>query len=214
MEAILEYNAVAAKENETKEKLKAVTHQLEALGREIETILQGIHTHNQAEARGVVAEAAGKFPQVQECYARLVASLLPEEHYRYNFLWRTITQQLCGYAALVHFLQADALVPLAELRRAIVGDAAFEIDAEDYLCGLCNLTQELARLAVNSVIHGDMHRPGRIALFVGEINNGFRLLNFKNDFLRKRYDAVKYDVKKIENVVYDITLRGLAPKPT
>ncbi len=65
---------------------------------------------------------------------------------------------------------------------------------------------------MNSVIHGDMHRPGRISAFVGEVNNGFRLLNFKNDFLRKRYDAVKYDVKKIENVVYDITLRGLVPK--
>ena len=35
------------------------------------------------------------------------------------------------------------------------------------------------------------------------------MLNLKNDFLRKRYDALKYDVKKIEEVVYDVTLRGL-----
>ncbi len=65
---------------------------------------------------------------------------------------------------------------------------------------------------MNSVVYGDMHRPGRIAEFVGDINNGFRLLNFKNDVLRKRYDGVKYDVKKIEGVVYDLAIRGLAPR--
>ena len=40
----------------------------------------------------------------------------------------------------------------------------------------------------------------------------FRLLNLKNDHLRKRFDALKYDVKKIEEVVYDLSIRGLLPK--
>lgn len=42
-----------------------------------------------------------------------------------------------------------------------------------------------------------------------ELNAGFRLLNLKNDMLRKRFDALKYDVKKIEEVVYDLSIRGL-----
>jgi hypothetical protein len=29
--------------------------------------------------------------------------------------------------------------------------------------------------------------------------------------LRKRYDAIKYDVKRIEEVMYDISIRKLAP---
>lgn len=37
------------------------------------------------------------------------------------------------------------------------------------------------------------------------------MLNLKNDSLRKRFDALKYDVKKIEEVVYDLSLRGLTP---
>lgn len=41
---------------------------------------------------------------------------------------------------------------------------------------------------------------------------GFRLLNLKNDSLRKRFDALKYDVKKIEEVVYDLSIRGLRSK--
>lgn len=58
---------------------------------------------------------------------------------------------------------------------------------------------------------GDYERPLSISRFVGDLNAGFRLLNLKNDGLRKRFDALKYDVKKIEEIVYDISIRGLRP---
>jgi hypothetical protein len=38
---------------------------------------------------------------------------------------------------------------------------------------------------------------------------GFRLLNLKNDTLRKKFDSIKYDLKKVEEVVYDLSIRGL-----
>lgn len=56
---------------------------------------------------------------------------------------------------------------------------------------------------------GDYERPLQISRFVADLNAGYRLLNLKNDGLRKRFDALKYDVKKIEEVVYDISIRGL-----
>ncbi len=37
-------------------------------------------------------------------------------------------------------------------------------------------------------------------------------LNLRNDALRRRFDSLKYDVKKCEDVVYDISLRGLVPR--
>lgn len=42
--------------------------------------------------------------------------------------------------------------------------------------------------------------------------SGFQILNLKNDILRKRVDALKYRVKEVEDVVYDLSLRGLVPK--
>ena len=72
-----------------------------------------------------------------------------------------------------------------------------------------------SRLAVNAVTSGDYNRPMRIAKFVGDLDSGFRLLNLKNDSLRKRFDGLKYDLKKVEEVVYDVTIRGLhSPRPT
>ena len=60
---------------------------------------------------------------------------------------------------------------------------------------------------MNSVTHGDYERPQRIAEFLNDINSGFRLLNLKNDMLRKKFDSLKYDMKKVEEVVYDLSIR-------
>lgn len=84
------------------------------------------------------------------------------------------------------------------------------MDIEDYLLGILLLASELSRFATNSVTMGDYERPLNISHFIGDLNTGFRLLNMKNDGLRKRFDALKYDVKKIEEVVYDVSIRGLS----
>jgi len=44
---------------------------------------------------------------------------------------------------------------------------------------------------------------------VSALSSGFQLLNLKNDALRRKFDALKYDLKKIEEVVYDISIRGM-----
>lgn len=68
-----------------------------------------------------------------------------------------------------------------------------------------------SRFAVNSVINNNYDQPIQILKFLTELSVGFRLLNFKNDWLRKRFDALKYDVKKVEEIVYDLSIRGLIP---
>lgn len=87
----------------------------------------------------------------------------------------------------------------------------FHLDIEDYLMGTLQVASELSRFATNAVTLGDYERPLQISRFVGDLSAGFRLLNLKNDGLRKRFDALKYDVKKIEEIVYDISIRGLRP---
>ncbi|KAK5992232.1 Translin [Cladobotryum mycophilum] len=90
---------------------------------------------------------------------------------------------------------------------------AFHFTIEEYLLCLTELTQELSRLATNAVTLGDFDLPMTISAFVKDLFAGFQLLNLKNDILRKRADAVKYDVKRVEDVVYDLSLRGLVARP-
>ena len=104
----------------------------------------------------------------------------------------------------------------------------FHLTIEEYLHSLISLIEELARLAVNSVTLGDYRRPLEISRFVKDLHANFQILNLKNDNLRKRSDSIKYNVglivciekrrlrtdqvKKIEDVVYDLSLRNLVPQ--
>jgi len=44
---------------------------------------------------------------------------------------------------------------------------------------------------------------------LNDLNAGFRLLNLKNDYLRKRFDSMKYDLKRVEEISYDLKIRKL-----
>lgn len=74
--------------------------------------------------------------------------------------------------------------------------------------------------------------PTRIAGFVNDIFASYSLvspvqsnpvprswltnspqLNLRNDALRRKFDSLKYDLKRCEDVVYDLTLRGLVKAP-
>lgn len=59
---------------------------------------------------------------------------------------------------------------------------------------------------------GDYERPLLINQFVKDVFAGFQILNLKNDILRRRSDGLKYRVKDVEDVVYDLSLRNLVPK--
>ena len=75
---------------------------------------------------------------------------------------------------------------------------AFHITIEEYLLAMTDMTEELSRLAMNAVVK--------------DLFAGFQLLNLKNDILRRKVDGVKYHVKKVEDVIYDLTLRNLISK--
>ena len=110
-----------------------------------------------------------------------------------------------------------ASIPLKLLISIVVpvnvkGEDTFHITVEDYLLALTNMIEELARLAPNAVTLADNARPLQISKFTKDVHAGFQLLNLKNDALRRRVDALKYSIKKVEDVVYDLSLRGLIPK--
>jgi hypothetical protein len=94
--------------------------------------------------------------------------------------------------------------------------AHFPLQNSDYLHGVVSLVNELSRLAINAVVetaksgsNEGYYLPLQLANFVKEVQSGFMLLNLKNDSLRRRYDSIKYDSKKLEEIVYDLVIRGL-----
>jgi hypothetical protein len=144
-------------------------------------------------------------------------------YYKYSHSWTRDMQScvagilLCGYLGGMD-TERGQLLTLEDVARVLGVPAnlkdrdAFHLTIEEYLQALISLLDELARLARNSVTLGDYRRPMEIAKFIKDVHAGFQILNLKNDSLRKRSDGVKYKVKEVEDVVYDLSLRGLLPK--
>ncbi|EGD74387.1 hypothetical protein PTSG_06397 [Salpingoeca rosetta] len=208
------FQDVADAEQEKREAIKDVVKTIEPKMREIERALQQCH-HLPADKVGVcTAEAAKGFEAMKALYAQLAEKVPPGEYYRYNMHWRWVTQQTVYLAALMTFLNDGSVIQLQDIQNLLGvtsnDPADFHIDVEDYLMGLCSLPSELTRLATNCVTMGDFERPVTISRFISNLYDAFKLLNLKNDSLRRKFDSLKYDVKNVEQVVYDLSIRGLA----
>ncbi|OAD55376.1 Translin [Eufriesea mexicana] len=208
-------------EEELCEEIRTITRNLNKSAEDILMILQNIHNENNTEENIIVSQYCATsrehFKEIQVNYARLAEIVPNDQYYRFHDKWRVVTQKLCFLISLIIYLEINVLVT-KETVAEILGvknnrQDGFHLDLEDYLMGLLELPAELSRFAVNSVTNGDYDRPVEIARFVVNLNIGFKLLNLKNDSLRKRYDGLKYAVKKLEEVVYDLSIRGLKLSP-
>ncbi|CAL7933251.1 unnamed protein product [Xylocopa violacea] len=208
-------------EEELREEIRVIVRDLEKSGRDILMILQNIHNGNNMEENIIVSEYCATSREllndVRKNYMRLTDIVPKDQYYRFYDQWRFVTQKLCFLASLIIYLEIRVLAT-KETVAEMLGvksnrEDGFHLELEDYLMGLLQLSAELSRFAINSVTNGDYNRPIEIARFMNELNAGFRVLNLKNDSLRKRYDGLKYAVKKVEEVVYDLSIRGLKPSP-
>ena len=108
--------------------------------------------------------------------------------------------------AFQEYVEAVAFYEFVKNKK-IPSRASLKVSAEDYLSGLCDLTGELVRKAVYDVIHKNFDEAARIKELVHEIYGEFLKLHLRNGELRKKSDAIKWNLKKLEEVMYDISMR-------
>lgn len=206
-------------ESEIREELKAIVEGLAKQGRLTQSILSRIHNvHSTSIPSEVLAPSKSAIAQQAETIQALSTAASKYPFYKWNQLWQKDVQNLISSLQLHQWLETGQLATVEQIGNYFnvpvnVKDTdVFHITIEDYLLALCSTIEELARLAPNAVTLGDFGRPLQISKFIKDIHAGFQLLNLKNDALRRRSDGIKYSVKKVEDVVYDLSLRGLLPK--
>ncbi|KAI9594147.1 hypothetical protein BDF19DRAFT_446087 [Syncephalis fuscata] len=205
-------------DSETRDQLRQEVRELDRACRTANAVLNRVHTDPKHLANEVAKQADQELVVIRGHLQRL-SSLLPEhKYYKYADMWNRSVQQACFITAVAVYLHEERLVSAEEMAATLqvpfdmtYSMTSFHLSIEDYLHALCSLTNELSRLAINAVTAGDFAYPFRVSNFVKELHASFQLLNLKNDALRKRFDGIKYDVKRIEEVVYDLTLRGFKP---
>jgi predicted translin family RNA/ssDNA-binding protein len=99
--------------------------------------------------------------------------------------------------AFLHFLEKGVLISCKDLK---------VVEAEEYLLGLCDLTGELMRYAVLQATKRDKKAVEQARNLIDAIYGQFVMFDFRNSELRKKYDSIKYNLQKVENVLYDMAL--------
>lgn len=220
--AIFEHlQAKIDEEGRIKDELKDIIQQLEKQGRVTQSILSRIHNTPTGQLAPAVLQPCKNSILTQIHLVKILSNIASKHpFYKWNNLWTREMQNLIFCLQLRHWLAHQELETIEQVGNELgvpinVKDRdIFHLTIEEYLLALTNTIDELTRLAPNAVTLGDFSRPLQISKFIKDIHAGFQLLNLKNDTLRRRSDGIKYAVKKVEDVVYDLSLRGLLPKQT
>jgi predicted translin family RNA/ssDNA-binding protein len=88
-------------------------------------------------------------------------------------------------------------------------------EVEEYLGGVLDFTGELNRIAVAKATVRDKEAVQKARDVVETLQGQFLRFDLRNGALRKKYDALKYTLRKLENTLYELSLteNGLASKP-
>ena len=90
----------------------------------------------------------------------------------------------------------------------IISYKTLKIDSEIYLMALSDFTGELVRKAVFLAGKGEIEKVVKIKELIDEIFGEMIGFDLRNSDLRRKFDAVKYNLKKLEDLVLDLKLKG------
>ena len=86
--------------------------------------------------------------------------------------------------------------------------SSLKVSSEEYLLGVCDLSGELVRRAINKIFEGNNQELLKIKRILSNIYGELLKFEFGNGELRKKFDKIKYDLIKIEEICLDLKLRG------
>ncbi|KAK9755608.1 hypothetical protein RND81_01G037500 [Saponaria officinalis] len=196
-----------------REKIRNVSMEIDSAARIMHANL--LLVHQSRPIVEVLEKSNSQIDVIKKHFSRLAEILkeCPDQYYRYHNDWRTETQTVVSLLTFMHWLETGVLLMHHEAQEKLgLNPTDFGLDVEDYLVGVCFMSNELPRYVVNRVTYGDYDSPRKVLNFLTELHAAFRMLNLRNDFLRKKFDGMKYDLKRVEEVYYDVKIRGLSEK--
>lgn len=81
------------------------------------------------------------------------------------------------------------------------------VPVDAYLGGLADLTGELVRKALDDLINNRFEHAVKIKELVEEIYGEFLKLDFRNSELRKKADSIKWNLNKLQEVIFEAGLK-------
>jgi len=175
------------KVNEVTESLYRDSRDLVGLSKKI---IYGLH-------RGKLKESEALAPEIEKMKKRMQSIVKNNQALRRHGPYGIAMQEYVEAASYLSFSR-DKTIPTK--RR-------LGVESEEYLSGLCDLTGELVRKAVDLSIKGDTKTVSEIKAFLEEYYSMLLEVNPYGE-LRKKADQVRWNLNKLEDLVYEQKSRG------
>lgn len=149
-----------------------------------------VHNNEMDNARKLIDKAASEIKQMR-ALAKSVCEL----------------EAIGAYSqAMQEYVEAYSFYNIMN-NKGIPSNKEINASSSDYLLGLCDLTGELSRAAVNLAIKKDIKGVSTIRELVVAIYGEFLKLDLRNGDLRKKSDSIKYNLRRIEDALFELSLR-------
>ena len=154
-------------------------------------LIYSLHREDLASSKTLSDDIKNSFEELCK-----IADKSPELKYSgsYKISAQEYVEALCYYG----FVADNKLPTHKELK----------VDHYSYLLGLCDLTGELVRKAINDAIKGRFESAIKIKEIVEEIYGELLQFDFRESELRKKFDSIKYDLKRLDDVALSIKLKN------
>ena len=145
--------------------------------------------------RGDIHQAKGKLAETEKIFKKLEK----------KFGHKRITEEGSYRAGAEEYTEAKMFY-LVLTGKKIDKIKEVDLDFSSYLGGLCDLTGELIRKAVNEAASGNLSEVEKIKEIINEIMSELTEFDMVG-YLRTKYDQAKHNLRKIEQIDYEIKIR-------
>jgi translin len=175
-------------------KADSVREELIKLGRDVikasKQIIYNTHRNDMAKAEASVKE-------IKKLMLKFDETAKKNEELLYSGTYRSTVQEYVEAVAYFNFIKNKKIPSRKELG----------VQSEPYLLGMCDLTGELVRNAIVSATADRYQEAKAIHEVVEKIFNSMMQFDFRNSELRKKFDSIKYDLKKLEDLMLQLKLK-------
>ncbi|KAF0688339.1 Aste57867_20051 [Aphanomyces stellatus] len=183
------FQRMSAEMNEFDEKREVIIRQSRDILKASKQAIFSMH-------RGDLDDASEKLVAADKVISVLAPLILADRSLRTGS-FAAAMEEYAEAQCFRHFLSNGTLVPIDELNF---------VEREEYLSGVVDFTGEVGRYAVAQATKRNVAKVEECRDIVEAISGELIQFNFRNGPLRKKYDALKYNLKKLENTLYELSL--------
>jgi predicted translin family RNA/ssDNA-binding protein len=146
--------------------------------------------------RGDVKKAETSFLEIEKIITKLEK----------KFGWKRMYEEGSFKAGVEEYVEAKMFYYVLQGKK-IDSIKGLKLTYESYLGGICDTTGELVRRAVNEAARGNLDEVEKIHGIIDQILG--ELVEFDmTGYLRTKYDQARGNLRKIEQINYEVKLRG------